>query len=133
MRVLIVDDVAALRKLVRYVLSGAPRFHVAGEAADGQAAIDMAREIQPDLVLLDVSMPKMDGLEALPRIRYACPNARILVLSGFQESRLGDMARSLGADGFIEKGAPPDELLARLIVAVEGRREPAQDTHHTRA
>lgn len=123
--VLIVDDVAAQRRLLRYCLQALPQFEVIGEAGDGKDAIAFVRERKPDLVLLDLSMPIMDGLEALPRIRYASPGTRIMVLTGFDEGRLGDVARRLGAMAYLEKGAPPEEILLRLVVVADNMKPAA--------
>ena len=76
-RVVLVDDTADLRQLLRIAL-GRVGFDVVGEAGDGAAGIEVAREQEPDLVVLDLSMPVMDGLEALPHIRAACPRAAIV-------------------------------------------------------
>ncbi|MBW3582677.1 MAG: response regulator transcription factor [Euryarchaeota archaeon] len=112
---LIVDDVPGLRRLVRYTLEDDGRFLVVGEAEDGLQAIERARELRPRLVLLDLSMPKMDGLEALPSILQVSPDSIVLVLSGFSEDRLGPIAGRFGAMGYIQKGVAPSELLARIL------------------
>ena len=114
-RVLLVDDVGELRALVRLTLERSGHFDVVAEASNGEDAVEAASAHQPDVVLLDVSMPLMDGLEALPRIRERAPDARVVMLSGFAEDRLGDEARRLGAAAYLEKGVPPRELVARLL------------------
>lgn len=126
--VLIADDVEGIRRLLRIILTMTPEFVVAGEAANGKEAVRLVRELKPDIVLLDLSMPVMDGLESLPRIRYASPGSRVVVLSGFEEERLGQAARSLGAFTYIEKGAPPEEIVARLVVAADNM-PPAASWH----
>lgn len=103
-RVLIVDDVADLRMLLRMTLSRDEGFDVVAEAGDGLEAIEQARRYQPDLVLLDLSMPLLDGLEALPRILAVSPNARVVVLSGFDESRMREPSLAAGAVAYLEKG-----------------------------
>lgn len=119
--VLLVDDAESLRTLYRMMIEDDGRFTVAGEAPDGRTAIDRAGTLQPDLVLLDLSMPDMDGLEALPKILDVAPDTTVIVLSGFLEDRFGDQARELGAAGYIEKGASPDEILDEIaeIVGVD--------------
>ena len=97
-RVVLVDDTADLRQLLRIAL-GRVGFDVVGEAGDGAAGIEVAREQEPDLVVLDLSMPVMDGLEALPHIRAACPRAAIVVLSGFGANQMTERALARGADG----------------------------------
>lgn len=113
--VVIADDVAGLRRLLRIALEENRHFDVVGEAADGIEAIAAAEQLAPDILLLDLSMPRMDGLEALPRLRLASPLTRVVVLSGLSEDRLGPKAIELGADGFIEKGIAPNELVAALV------------------
>lgn len=113
--ILLVDDAESLRTLYRTILESDDRFAVVGEAPDGRTAIDQAGRLQPDLVLLDLSMPDMDGLEALPRILDVAPDSTVVVLSGFLEERFGDEARTLGAAGYIEKGASPDEIVDEIV------------------
>lgn len=119
-RVLLADDVGELRALVRLTLERSGSFEVVAEAGNGEEAIEAAGSVQPDLVLLDVSMPVMDGLEALPLILEASPGARVVMLSGFAEERLGDEARRLGAIAYLEKGVPPRELVTRLLDVLGG-------------
>ena len=106
--VLVVDDVESIRILVRTALE--PEFHVIGEAANGDDAARTAEALQPDLVVLDLNMPRHDGLEALAPIRLACPGARIVVLSGLPPEVIADKAIELGADRFVDKSAPLAEL-----------------------
>ena len=103
-RVLIVDDVADLRALLRMALSHNEEFEVVGEAANGLEAIMQAELHQPDLVVLDLSMPVLDGLEALPRILEVAPDARVVVLSGFDQGRMRGPALAAGAAAYVEKG-----------------------------
>jgi DNA-binding NarL/FixJ family response regulator len=103
-RVLIVDDVDDLRDLLRMALSFGEEFDVVAEASDGLQAIVQAELHQPDLVVLDLSMPLLDGLEALPRILLAAPDTRVVVLSGFDESRMREPALAAGAVAYLEKG-----------------------------
>ncbi|HEX7168133.1 MAG TPA: response regulator transcription factor [Acidimicrobiales bacterium] len=114
-RVVLADDVGELRALVRLALERSGAFEVVAEAGNGHEAVEATRASQPDLVLLDVSMPVMDGLEALPLIRKVAPRSQVVMLSGFAEERLGDQAREGGATAYLEKGIPPKELVARLI------------------
>lgn len=103
-RVLIADDVIDLRMLMRMALELAGDFEVVAEAGDGAQAITQAEFHQPDLVLLDLSMPVLDGLEALPRIRAVAPDAHVVVLSGFEASKMRDRVLEGGAVAYIEKG-----------------------------
>jgi signal transduction histidine kinase len=117
-RVLLVDDVADLRFLLRVVLDSDGGFDVVGEAGDGQTAVELCERLSPDVILLDLSMPTMDGLEALPRLRAAAPGAKILVLSAFERGRVGPSAADLGADAYVEKGTSPPEVVDALRTLV---------------
>lgn len=112
-RVLIADDAPDVRMLLRTVIE-AEGFDVVGEARNGVEAVEMAGAEGPDVILLDLSMPVMDGLEAMPAILEAKPATRIIVLSGFVSAEVKDRVSSLGAAACIEKGARLDELLATL-------------------
>ena len=103
-RVLVVDDAEDLRMLLRARMETRNGLTVVGEAADGLAAVELASELQPDLVMLDLAMPRMDGLEALPLIRAAVPGVRVIVLSGFNQSSLAEKALEAGADQYVVKG-----------------------------
>ena len=109
--VLIVDDADDLRLLLRTRMEKVEGITVVGEASDGVGAIEQARALQPDLVLLDLAMPRMDGLEALPHIREAVPGVRVIVFSGFNQNTLADKAMQAGADRYVVKGGPIRELL----------------------
>ena len=111
-----VDDHADLRRLYRLAFEKSP-FLVVGEASDGRRGVEAVRRLQPQMVLLDLSMPDMDGLEALVEMRKAAPQARIVVLSGFTRERLGPVVAELGAIDYIEKGVRPADLLQRLLEA----------------
>ena len=118
-RILIVDD----HPLTRDALSALLRqngFDVAGEAADGETAISRAAELAPDLILLDLSLPGMNGLEALPRLREAAPAAEVVVLtaSGTEENLLG--AIRAGAAGYLLKSEPPERIVEFLRGAARG-------------
>jgi DNA-binding NarL/FixJ family response regulator len=117
--VVVADDVKELRMLFELALELDPRFEVVGKAADGREAVDLVKAHQPDVLLLDVSMPVMGGLEALPRVRDVAPRTVVVMLSGFDESRLKDQALALGASAFLEKGLSPDRLVAELSAIVE--------------
>ena len=110
-RVLVVDDADDLRMLLRARMETRTGLTVVGEAADGLAAVELASELQPDLVMLDLAMPRMDGLEALPLIRAAVPGVRVIVLSGFNQSTLAEKAIEAGADRYVVKGGSMRQLL----------------------
>jgi signal transduction histidine kinase/CheY-like chemotaxis protein len=113
-RVVIIDDTYDLRELLRLALTRGG-LEVVGEAGDGQAGIECVRLEQPDVVLLDLSMPVMDGLEALPTIRRVVPDAKIVVLSGFGATQMSEKAMTIGADGYLQKGI----ALKRIIEFVK--------------
>src|SRR5437667_5388845 len=117
--ILIVDDHPLTRSALSALL-GQNGFSVVGEAADGEAAIEQARQLGPDLVLLDLSMPGMSGLDALPRLREAAPNAEVVVLtaSGTEENLLGAIRG--GAAGYLLKSEPPERLVEFLRGVANG-------------
>jgi two-component system, NarL family, invasion response regulator UvrY len=119
LRVVICDDVAELRALVRAQLEADGDISVVGEAGSGIEAIGVIEEERPELVLLDLSMPDMDGLEVLAKLREAAPETRVVVFSGFVAGPLGRRAVALGAYDYVEKGAPADEL-RRAVRAAAG-------------
>jgi DNA-binding NarL/FixJ family response regulator len=121
-RVLICDDDAALRFLVREVLSLSPAVQVVAEAADGIEALEQLRLHRPDVVLLDLNMPRQDGMETLPLLRGEFPTTRVVVLSGLDDELVGAKAVELGADRYVQKGVDPDTLIG--IVEELGLREP---------
>jgi len=119
--VLICDDVDAMRMLLGAVIGLRPGLRVVGEARDGNEAISEASRLQPDVILLDLSMPLRTGFEALLEIREAAPGARVIVLSGFLAATIETDVLALGAARFMEKGAHPDEI-NDAIEAVAARK-----------
>lgn len=114
-RALVVDDVADLRHMTRLALESTGRVEVVGEAGDGEAAIVAAGELQPDLVLLDLAMPVLDGLTALPRIRRAAPSASVVVVSGMEQDAVAAAVAAGGAVGFVSKDLSPKRLAAEVL------------------
>jgi DNA-binding NarL/FixJ family response regulator len=102
-RILIVDDNDDVRTLIREHVEAIGSYDVVGEAADGEEAVRMASGLQPDVVLLDLAMPRMDGLQALPLILDAVPGVRVIVLSGFDQGTMADKALAAGAARYVEK------------------------------
>lgn len=112
--VLICDDVDAMRTLLRVVVDLSPRLHVAGEARDGNEAVSQAERVQPDVVLLDLSMPVRTGLDALPDIRVAAPAAEVVVYSGLSGSIVEKQTLEAGASRFLEKGVDPEAIVSAI-------------------
>jgi CheY-like chemotaxis protein len=121
-RVVVCDDVTEMRKLLRYALETDPRMQVIGEAGDGRQGAEMIAELQPDAVLLDLSMPEMDGLETIPAISSTAPETAIIVFSGFAAERMREPALNSGADMYLEKGSPLDEVINAVRDVVDTRR-----------
>ena len=119
MRILIVDDHPITRSALAALLSQHD-FSVVGEAADGEEAIEAARRLRPQLVLLDLSMPGLDGLQALPRIREAAPECEVVVLtaSGTEDNLLGAIRG--GAAGYLLKSEPPERIVEFLRGVAHG-------------
>ncbi len=114
--VLVVDDSPELRELISFVIKRHPEgWQVVATAAEGRQAVDEARTNQPDLVLLDIAMPVMDGMQALPLIREAAPGAVVVMLSGYPFETAGQGALDAGAHGYLEKS----DLVRGLIPRVE--------------
>jgi DNA-binding NarL/FixJ family response regulator len=118
-RVVIIDDTYDLRELLRLALTRGG-MEVVGEAGDGLAGIETVRLEHPDVVLLDLSMPVMDGLEALPSIRDLVPDAKIIVLSGFGATHMSERALAVGADGYLQKGMSLKRILDYVRGIVDG-------------
>ena len=108
--VVVCDDVPELRRLLRECLEAGGEMKVVGEAADGRETLEVVERLQPDVVVLDLSMPQLDGLEAIPLIHQVAPAAEIVVFSGFEEGKVADVALRLKASRYVRKGAPLDEL-----------------------
>lgn len=117
-RILIVDDHAAVREAIRMLLVRHPEYQVCGEAVTAQEAIYRSKEISPDVVLLDISLPDRSGLEALPEIRLASPRSSILIVSQHDPQHIRPMAMSLGAKGFISKTSLCHELVSAIETAL---------------
>jgi DNA-binding NarL/FixJ family response regulator len=123
--VFLVDDVPELRELVRYGMEEDPDFEIVGEAGNGRAALEGIARTAPAAVLLDLSMPDMNGFEAIAKIRELRPETAIIILSGFSAQRMEGKVRERGADGFVEKGTPIRDLRDITRHAVAERRAAA--------
>lgn len=144
MRILLVDDQAEFRASLADLLSRVPEIEVVGEASDGKEATSLALRLQPDVVLMDIRMPVLDGIAATAAIRAEWKDACILVLTTFDEDALIESAMRAGATGYLLKGTPLDDLIAILHLARRGyiaigrgssheRRAPDDDEIATRA
>lgn len=119
-RVLVCDDVEAYRALMRYTLPEDPGIEVIGEAANGQAAIERAGELQPDVVLLDLTMPLLDGIDAIPQVLARAPGARVVALSGWGADRMADAALAQGAVAYVEKSEDVQAVRDAVRAAAAG-------------
>ena len=120
MRIVITDDHRVVREGIRYMLSDVPGVEVVGEAESGDELLGIVATEPVDVVLLDVRMPGMSGLEALERLREAAPQVRVLMLSMHDQPGYVRRSLELGAAGYVLKSAGRDELLSALQVAAEG-------------
>ena len=118
--IVVVDDSADVRSLVRAQIRMSKRLEVVGEGVNGLDAVALAERHRPDLMLLDVSMPMIDGLTALPKVLAASPDTRVVMYSGFDERGLASEARELGAAAFVSKAAPFTEVLDQLLAVEPG-------------
>jgi DNA-binding NarL/FixJ family response regulator len=125
-RVVLVDDVPELRLLVRLTLEEDSDIEVVGEASNGRAGVKVVQETKPDLVLLDLSMPDMDGLEAIPLIREEAPEARVVVLSGHEAGRVSLEALDQGASRYVNK-ASGLETIPKVVREVAQLEPPFSD------
>ena len=103
-RVFLVDDVSAFRRLMRFTLEEDPRIEVVGEASDGQEGVTGVERLKPDVVLLDLAMPVLDGFEAMPLMLERSPGTMIVALSGFTAERMASLCLASGAHSYLEKG-----------------------------
>ena len=119
-RVLIADDEALVRGGFRLILDTQPELEVVGEADDGLEAVRLARELNPDVVLMDVRMPRLDGIEATKRIAAQAEGSRVLVLTTFDLDKSVYEAMRAGASGFLLKTVPPRQLIAAILDVANG-------------
>ncbi|MFG3052140.1 response regulator [Kitasatospora sp. NPDC048239] len=119
-RVLLADDQPLVRSGLRVIMTDHPDLEVVGEAASGAEAVQLARETGPDVVLMDIRMPGMDGIEATRLIAGSCPATRVLVLTTFDEDEYVYGALRAGASGFVVKDMAVDDILAAVRVVAAG-------------
>ena len=119
-RVLICDDHAIVRAGLRLILEQEEEFEIVGEAENGEESIRRAARLHPDLVIMDISMPGIGGLEATPRVLEVAPEARVLILTVHDDEAYFFQALQAGAAGYVLKGASRSELLAALRLVIHG-------------
>ncbi len=119
-RVLIVDDQALVRSGFRMILEGREEIEVAGEAENGARAVELAQELEPEIVLMDVRMPVMDGVEATRRLLESCSAARVIILTTYDLDEYVFEALRAGASGFLLKDVQPAQLVDAIRVVASG-------------
>ncbi|NJN94427.1 MAG: response regulator transcription factor [Anaerolineales bacterium] len=120
-RILIADDHAVVREGLRTLISRTPGMELVGEAANGLEAISQGEAFQPDVVLLDMVMPRLNGLEAIPKLKQVVPQVRILVLTSFDDDERVFAAVKAGALGYLLKDSSPQELLQAIRSVYQGQ------------
>lgn len=118
---LLVDDHALFRFGLKSVLANADDIEVVGEVADGEAALDFVRDRLPDVVLMDVNMPGIGGIEATRRIVHVAPDVRVIAVTAMSEEPFPNQLLDAGARGYLSKGCPADELFKAVRDVVKGR------------
>lgn len=121
-RVLIAEDQRGMRNLVRWLVDLEDGLEVAGEAATGREALERARQLQPDAVVLDLGLPEVDGEVVLPQLRSDLPSARIVVLSGQASALIQPRIKALGADAVVEKDSATPQWQAQLLAELHAAR-----------
>lgn len=117
---IVVDDEAMVRAGLRLLIDGEPDLEVLGEAADGKAGVELFLDAAPDVVLMDVRMPKMNGVHAAQQILNLRPAARVIILTTFDEDEIVDATLRSGVAGFLLKSSPPRDLLSAIRAAAQG-------------
>src|SRR5271168_4002216 len=122
LRVLVVDDYEPFRRFIYSTLAKRPDLQIVGEASDGLEAVQKAEELQPDLIVLDIGLPTLNGIEVARRIRKLCPECKILFMSQGSSADVAQEAFSLGALGYVVKAHAGSELLAAVEAVCQGRQ-----------
>ena len=119
-RVLLADDNNALRQEIAHLLGGEPDLQIVGEASHGKMAVELARQLQPDVVLMDLSMPVMNGLAATRTIATELPNVRVIGLSMYDDASEGELMRKAGASAYVSKAGSGD-FSSSLMIAIRAQ------------
>lgn len=119
-KVMIADDHALVREGTRQLLDGRPGLKVVGEASDGEEAVELARQLRPDVILMDIAMPRMNGVEATRRIKEACPSASVLILTAYDDEQYIYALLDAGAAGYLLKNVSGEELVRSVQSVAEG-------------
>ncbi|MEX5249660.1 UNVERIFIED_CONTAM: response regulator transcription factor [Kocuria sp. CPCC 205295] len=121
--VLIADDEAVVRETISIYVSSAPDMQVVGTAADGRAAVQMAETLRPDIILMDIQMPRVDGVEAVAEVLRLLPRTHVVMITTFTSREAVVPALRAGALGYVLKSDPPERLLSAVREAVAGRTQ----------
>lgn len=119
-RLLLVDDQALFREGLRTLLSVRPELEVVGEAGDGEEALRLAQQLRPAVILMDLQMPRLDGVEATRRLRRECPESRVIALTTFEDDETVFEGLRAGAVGYLLKDTPSEKLIEAIHVAARG-------------
>ena len=121
-QILVIDDYEPFRRFLRSKLHSRPELQIVREATDGLQAVQQARQLQPDLILLDIGLPTLNGIEAARRIREVSPSSKILFVSENRSPDIAEAALSTGACGYVVKSDAAGDLLPAVKAVLEGRR-----------
>jgi len=121
-RIILVDDFRPWRRFVAAMLRENPDWEIVGEASDGLEAVQKAEEFQPDLIVMDIGLPKLNGIEAAASIRKVAPGTKILFLSENRDSDIAAAALGTGGQGYVVKSDGADELLVAVETVLHGKR-----------
>ena len=119
-RIVIVEDHSLFREGLRLILDSEKRFEIVGEATNGIQAIDVISDLKPDMVLLDISMPKLSGIEAIPIIKQKCPGTKILMLTASKDEDKIFKSLKAGARGYVSKNTSTSDLFKAIKLRVGG-------------